>query len=85
MLIDQFGAQRYTVFAAFVNLYLSTGNTFYKECAAIFCSSPKPAASVRGDETQHHFSPIVSINSPRFINAGEFSKSQEESDVKKCQ
>ena len=35
MLIDQFSAQRYTVFAAFVNRYLKTGNKFYKECAEV--------------------------------------------------
>jgi len=36
MFIDQYSAQRYTVFAAFVNLYLQTGNLFYKQCAEVF-------------------------------------------------
>lgn len=43
-LIDQCSAQRYTVFAVFVNLYLSTGKTFYKGCAEVFLS-PKLAVS----------------------------------------
>lgn len=43
MLIDQFSAQRYTVFAAFVNLYLKTGNNFYQECAEVFCQGPQIA------------------------------------------
>lgn len=50
--IDQHSAQRYTVFAAFVNLYMSTGNTFYKECAEVFISPrlslPECAIAERG-------------------------------------
>lgn len=44
MLIDQFSAQRYTVFAAFVNLYLKTGNNFYQECAEVFCQAADSTA-----------------------------------------
>jgi hypothetical protein len=41
MFIDQYSAQRYTVFAAFVNLWLETGNPFYKHCAEVFVE-PEP-------------------------------------------
>lgn len=35
-MIDTGCAQRWTVFAAFLNLYSKTGNPFYKACAEIF-------------------------------------------------
>jgi len=44
--IDQHCAQRYTVFNAFLNLYIATGNNFYKGCAETFLydRSPFPAS-----------------------------------------
>ena len=45
MFIDQYSAQRYPVFAAFGNLYLQTGNPFYKQCAEVFVQPKTTSAS----------------------------------------
>jgi hypothetical protein len=43
MFIDQYSAQRYTVFAAFVNLYLQTGNLFTSSARKFSSSLKRPA------------------------------------------